>query len=209
MLGIAGLLARRSPIGVAMGLAGLALLARASSRLPARGMGNRGNRGDRGQPIDIEKTIRIDADPEQVFDLFTNYENFPRFMSNVVQVRDLGERRAQWVVKGPAGTELSWNAVLTEHSRPHRLAWESEAGADVAQSGSLLFEAIPGGTRVTVRMSYRQPAGAEGHAMAELLGKDPRRRMDQGLAHMKSLVERGAIGKAGAMPGGAAGNFFH
>jgi uncharacterized membrane protein len=161
------------------------------------------------QPVEVEKTIRIDAPSEQVFDLFANYENFPRFMSNVVEVRDLGNRRSHWVVKGPAGTEFAWNAVLTEHDRPSRLAWESEAGAEVEQSGSILFEPIHSGTRVTVHMSYRPPAGALGHAVASLLGRDPKRQMDEDLSRMKSLVERGAINQAGVRQGVSDGKFLH
>ena len=206
VLGLGGLMAPRSPIGMAMGLAGLALLLSASTRRPLR---SKLSSGSHAQPIEVEKTIRIDAAPEQVFDLFANYENFPRFMSNVVEVRDLGSRRSHWIVKGPAGTEFAWNAVLTEHSRPSRLAWESEPGAEVEQSGSILFEPIHSGTRVTVRMSYRPPAGALGHAVASLLGRDPKRQMDEDLARMKSLVERGAINQASTRQGVSDGKFLH
>ena len=206
VLGLGGLMAPRSPIGMAMGLAGLALLLSASTRRPLRSvLGG----ATHAQPVEVEKTIRIDAPPEQVFDLFANYENFPRFMSNVVEVRDLGNRRSHWVVKGPAGTEFAWNAVLTEHDRPSRLAWESEAGAEVEQSGSILFEPIHSGTRVTVHMSYRPPAGALGHAVASLLGRDPKRQMDEDLSRMKSLVERGAINQAGVRQGVSDGKFLH
>lgn len=130
-------------------------------------------------------------------------------MSNVLEVRDLGDRRSHWVVKGPAGTHFAWNAVLTEHSRPSRLAWESEPGAEVEQSGSIRFEPFHNGTRVTVRMTYRPPAGAVGHALASLLGKDPKRQMDEDLTRMKSLVERGAMAQAGARSGVSDAKFLH
>ena len=205
-LGLAGLMAPRSPIGIAMGLAGLALLVRATGKRPLQGMLS-GRSGAR--PVEVEKTIRIDAAPEKVFDLFANYENFPRFMSNVIEVRDLGEHRSHWVVKGPAGSHFAWNAVLTEHSRPRWLAWESEPGAEVQQSGSIQFEPIHSGTRVTVRMSYQPPAGAVGHALASLLGSDPKRQMDEDLERMKSLVERGAMTQAGNRHGASDGTFLH
>lgn len=206
VLGLGGLMAPRTPIGMAMGLAGLALLVSATTRRPLRSMLSAPLHG---QPVEVEKTIRIDAAPEQVFDLFANYENFPRFMSNVIEVRDLGNRRSHWVVKGPAGSQFAWNAVLTEHSRPRRLAWESEAGADVEQSGSIQFEPIHNGTRVTVRMSYRPPAGAVGQAVASMLGRDPKRQMDEDLARMKSLVERGAITQASTRHRASEGKFLH
>jgi uncharacterized membrane protein len=202
-LGLVGLLSARSPIALLLGLASLTLLARGATNRPLRSMLG-GARS--GQAFEIEKTIRIDAPPEQVYDLFANYENFPRYMSNVLEVRDLGNRRSHWVVKGPAGTELTWNAVLTEQDRPHRLAWESEPGAELAQAGSIRFEPLRGGTRVTVHLSYRPPAGMAGHAVASLLGRDPKHQMDDDLARMKTLVERGAAGQHGASAAQAGAN---
>lgn len=206
-LGLYGLMSTRSPVGLLLGLAGLTLLARGASNRPLRTMLGRPGHG---QAVDVEKSIRIDAAPEQVYDMFANYENFPRFMSNVVEVRDLGNRRSHWVVKGPAGTEFAWNAMLTGQDRPRRLAWQSEPGAEVEQAGSIWFEPVRSGTRVTVHLSYRPPAGKVGQAVASLLGSDPKRQMDEDLARMKALVERGAVPHPGGAPGaGAEGKFLH
>ena len=206
-LGLYGLLSPRSAMGMALGLAGLTLLARGLSN---RSLSSMLSATGHGQAVEVEKTIRIDASPEQVYDMFANYENFPRFMSNVIEVRDLGDRRSHWVVKGPAGTEFGWNAVLTEQDRGRRLAWQSEPGAEVDQTGNITFEPFRSGTRVTVHMSYRPPAGAVGQAVASLLGSDPKRQMDEDLARMKSLVERGAMAHGGKGQGSAAeGNFLH
>lgn len=205
-LGLYGMLSPRSPVGIVMGLAGLALLARGATNRPFSSMISSATHA---HPVQYEKSVRIDAAPEQVYDMFANYENFPRFLSNVVEVRDLGNRRSHWIVKGPAGTHFSWNAVLTEHSRPRRLAWESEPGAEVVQSGSITFEPLRSGTRVTVRMAYTPPAGMVGNALASLLGSDPKRQMDDDLARMKSLVERGAIPKGGSPSSESESRFLH
>lgn len=188
-LGLYGLL-RRTPIGMTLGMAGLALLARGATNVPLK---NIVTGKALGQAIDLEKTIQIDAAPEQVYDLWTSFENFPKFMSHVLEVHDLGARRSHWVVRGPAGSRFEWDAVITEQSRPYRLAWRSEPGAEIAQSGSIQFEPDRGGTRVTVRMSYTPPAGVLGHGIAVLLGADPKRQMDADLAHMKAFIERGEI----------------
>jgi uncharacterized membrane protein len=205
LLGLYGLL-RRSPLGIAIGVAGLALLARGAFNQPFRSM-MRGQALD--QTIDFEKSIRIDASPEEVYDMFANYENFPRFMSHVAEVRDLGHRRSHWAVKGPAGSTFEWDSVLTEQSRPYRLAWRSEPGAEIANSGSIQFEPWRDGTRVTVRMSYSPPAGALGHGVATMLGADPKRQMDDDLARMKGFIERGVTPHDLSQPGRSDSRFLH
>jgi uncharacterized membrane protein len=172
--------AQRSPLGLVLGIAGVALLACGASHRPAR---RARDAACHGPPIEIEKTIRIDADPEQVYDLFANADNFPRFMSSV--------------------------APLTEQNRPRQLAWQSAPGADVEQAGSARFEPFRGATRVTVRVAYRPPAGVPGSALAALLGSDPKRHLDEGLVRMKILIERASLVQAGAAAGAAEGKLLH
>lgn len=208
ILGLYGL-ARRSPLGLVLGLAGAALLARGVTGQPLRSLVSGRHLGDRigqglSQTIDFEKSIHIDASPDEVYDFWNNYENFPRFMSHVAEVRDLGRRRSHWVVKGPGGSEFAWNSVLTEQTRPQRLAWRSEPGAEIPQTGSVQFEPDRGGTRVTVRMSYTPPAGVLGHGLATLLGADPKAQMDDDLARMKAFIERGTVPGKEAEDGGRA-----
>jgi uncharacterized membrane protein len=192
-------LTRRSPLAVVLGIAGAALLARGATNQSLLGL-LRGRGLGLDQTIDFSKSIHIDAAPDDVYDVWTNYENFPHFMSHVVEVRDLGRGRSHWVVRGPGGSEFEWNSALTEQTRPHRLAWRSEGGAEIPQSGSVQFEPHRGGTRVTVRMSYTPPAGALGHGLATLLGSDPKAQMDDDLARMKAFIERGAVPRDAARP---------
>lgn len=154
-----------------------------------------------GRAQSVERSIEIKATPEQVFQVWSRYENFPHFMSHVIEVRDLGERRSHWVVRGPAGTDLEWTSKLTQSERPHFLAWESEPGAAVENSGAVWLETIPGGTRATVRMNYRPPAGALGEAAASLLGADPESALEDDLVRMREFIERGK-----ALPTGAEGS---
>lgn len=216
LLALMGLM-RRSPMSAVLGLAGAALLARGAANQPLRSLVNRGAAGlgmakglslGMDQTIDFEKTVHIDASPAEVYEQFANYENFPRFMSHVAEVRDLGRRRSHWIVKGPGGSRFEWNSVLTEQSRPNRLAWRSEPGAEIPNSGSIQFERHRGGTLVTVRMAYTPPAGAIGHAFALLLGSDPKSQMDEDLGRMKSLIERGAMPREAAQSGWAS-RFLH
>ena len=67
--------------------------------------------GERG--ITVQKTIHVAAPVEQVFAFWTDYQNFPRFMHNVREVRPVSENRSHWVVAGPAGVPVQWTAEVT------------------------------------------------------------------------------------------------
>ena len=206
LLGLLGLM-RRSPLAGALGLAGLALAARSSGGQGLSNLLSSGSGG--GRSIELEKSIRIDASPEDVYEMWSNYENFPRFMSHVIEVRDIGRRRSHWVVQGPAGSQFEWNSVLTEQSKGRRLAWRSEPGAQIANAGSVTFEPYRGGTLATVRLSYTPPAGMVGHGLAVLLGSDPKRQMDDDLARMKHFIERGVIPRDAASREKSGSRFLH
>lgn len=168
--------------GAAAGLAVRALL---------RGGGWRGvaHGGTRGQPIELEKSIHIAAPPEEVYRLWNDYDNFPRFMSMVEQVRPLGGERSHWVVKGPAGARVEWDSVITERVAGRLLAWRSEPGGAVEHAGRVQFTPAASGTRVTVHLSYHPPGGRLGHAVAGLFGRNPEQEMDADLQCMKSFIE--------------------
>ena len=77
-----------------------------------------------------------------------------------------------------------------EHDR--LFAWRTRKGAAVHHAGVVRFEEqSPDATRIHVRMSYRPPAGALGHAVAVLFRKDPKHALDDDLLRMKSLLEQG------------------
>jgi uncharacterized membrane protein len=138
--------------------------------------------------IVAEKAIFIDAPVEQVFDTWANYENFPRFMSNVRSVLPLEGDRAHWKVRGPAGVSVEFDAV-TRKQRPNELAWESEPGSSVQNEGRVTLVPEGTGTRATVWMSYRPPAGALGQAVSSLFGANPKQELEEDLSRMKRFIE--------------------
>jgi uncharacterized membrane protein len=134
--------------------------------------------------------MEINASVDQVFSSFANYRNFPRFMSHLEEVRDLGSGRSHWVAKGPAGVRVSWDAEVTEMVPNKVIAWKSSPGSRVENAGIVHFEPTSNGrTRVSIRMSYNPPAGSIGHGVAWLLGADLKQEMDQDLNRLKRILE--------------------
>jgi uncharacterized membrane protein len=146
--------------------------------------------GDRRRAVDIQKTMHIDAPLEQVFAFWSNYENFPLFMSHVREVEDLGGGRSRWSVSGPGGVPIEWHAVLTEQVPDSVIAWRSEPGSMLENAGVIRFSrSSDTATRVDLRFCYHPPAGGAGQAVVELLGSDPRTKLNEDHGRMKSLLE--------------------
>jgi uncharacterized membrane protein len=147
---------------------------------------------DGGHGITVRKTITINAPVGKVFELWSRHENFPRFMSRVREVKDLGNGRYHWTVAGPAGIPVEWEAVITKLEPDRLIAWQSAPGSMIEQQGMVRFRSDGDDkTVVDVRLSYYPPAGAVGHAIASLFGADPKREMDDDLVRMKSFIETG------------------
>ena len=179
---------RRGLIGGAAGLAGAALIARAASNTQIGQLA--GMRGRRA--IDVQKTINIDAPIDEVFTFFTDYENWPRLMTHVREVRETSLGRQHWVVDGPAGTTIEWDAEITQFVQNQLVSWRSVEGSPVRHAGTIRLDPNErGGTRVQIRMSYNPPAGAAGHAIAVLFRADPKHQLDDDLARLKTTIETG------------------
>jgi hypothetical protein len=95
-------------------------------------------------------------------------------------------------VAGPAGIPVEWDAVITALVPNQLLAWKTVPGEAVRHAGVVVFDEDPqGGTRVHLRMTYKPPAGVIGHAVASLLGADPKQALDDDLVRFKSIIETG------------------
>jgi uncharacterized membrane protein len=197
MLGTAGAammvagLGKRNAAGTIAALLGAGLAARAATNLPVRRLFGI---SDRRRAVDLQKTILINAPVGEVYAFWSLYENFPRFMSRVYEVRS-SERhpmQSHWKVVGPAGTTMEFDAEVTQAVPNQMMAWRTLPGSPVAHAGVVRFDPEPNGrTRVHIRMTYNPPAGWLGHEVAAAFGVDPKHSMDEDLARMKTLIETG------------------
>jgi uncharacterized membrane protein len=179
-----------------LGAAGSALMARAATNKTFASLLGFGG-PDHG--IVVQKTIRVDAPVEVVFAFWANYHNFPRFMHHVRAVHVRGDV-SHWVVAGPAGVPVQWQARLVEVQPNSLLRWRSVFGSAVKHEGCVRFEPNGGGTRLSVQLRYLPPGGAFGHALATIFGADPKSEIDADLLRMKSMIETGHAPHDAAKP---------
>jgi uncharacterized membrane protein len=103
----------------------------------------------------VEDSIEVDVPVRTAYNQFTQFEEFPRFMKGVEEVRQLDDTHLQWRAR-IAGKEESWQSEITFQVPDRRIAWRSTSGPE--NSGVVTFESIgENRTRVTLRMSYRPP----------------------------------------------------
>jgi uncharacterized membrane protein len=190
---------RRDIPGWLLMAGGIGLLARAGTNLETRRLLGV---SPRRRAVDLQKTITVDLPVEAVYAFWTMYENFPRFMSRVLEVRpSTRQGQSHWSVEGPGGVPIAFDAEVTKSIPNQVFAWRSVEGSIVGHAGMVHFESMPEGrTRLHIRMSYNPPGGWFGHGIAKAFGVDPKSSLDADLARMKTYLETGRPPHDAAQP---------
>jgi uncharacterized membrane protein len=179
---------RRGVAKPVLSTAGLVLATRGVTNLDTRSLLGLGL-GENG--IRVNKSIVIFAPIDEVYRFWRNFENFPLFMNHVKEIL-VQDNISTWKVAGPAGTSFEFQSQITQDIPNDSIAWETLPDSQVHHAGLVHFDPTrDGATRVTVQMIYVPPAGAVGHAVAQLFGVDPRQAMNDDLMRLKALLEGG------------------
>jgi len=81
----------------------------------------------------IEQSIEVNVPVRTAYNQWTQFEEFPRFMEGVVEVRQLDDRRLFWRAS-IGGVEKTWEAEITEQTGAEgRRIVRVEAGLDPPQ----------------------------------------------------------------------------
>jgi uncharacterized membrane protein len=104
----------------------------------------------------VFRAIHLDVPVHVAYDQWTRFEDFPRFLENVKEVRQLDDQRVSWRVQ-IAGKEFQWTARIHEQVPDRRIAWASTEGA--LNAGSVSFRPLSADScRMLVELAY-EPAG--------------------------------------------------
>jgi len=153
-----------------------------------------------GNGIEVSRTLTVEAPVERVWEFWNDFENLPRFLSHVREVKRTGPDRTHWVVAGPGGAPVEWDAVVTKRVPNEEIAWRSVEGALLEHEGSVRFRPVgPDVTELQIRMTYRPVGGALGHGVAAVLGRDPASLIDDDLGRLANQLRgvRSAVGETG------------
>jgi hypothetical protein len=129
-------------------------------------------------------SIEVKAPLRSVYDQWTQFEEFPRFMRDVVEVRQHGPDALSWKVL-MGGKEKQWEARIIEQIPDTSIVWESVDGT--SNRGAITFEPLGiDATRLTLVMEY-EPEGFLEKA-GDILGV-PSGHVEESLKSFRELIE--------------------
>ena len=132
----------------------------------------------------IEQSIEVGVPVRTAYDQWTQFEDFPRFMEGVEQIRQLDETHTHWITQ-IGGVRREFDAEITEQTPDQRVAWRAEDGPH--QAGAVTFHRIDDdATRVMLQMDFDPDGLAE--QVGDKLGLVEHRVKDD-LQRFKDFIE--------------------
>jgi len=167
---------RNTLLLVGVGGAAAAALRKRGTSLPSVGGG--------ASPHTIESSIEVEVPVSTAYNQWTQFEEFPKFMQGIDEVRQLDDTRLHWVAS-IGGRRAEWDAKILEQHPDRQISWISEDGKKTR--GTVTFESL-GESRTLVRLSMGYQAEGFVEAVGSAAGLD-RRRIEGDLARFKELIE--------------------
>jgi uncharacterized membrane protein len=132
----------------------------------------------------IEQSVEVEVPLHTAYNQWTQFEEFPRFMEGVKEVRQLDETHLHWIAE-LGGQRREWDAEVTEQKPDERVAWRNVAGKENA--GVVTFHRLDESrTRLMVQLDFSPDGILE--KLGDMVGA-PDRRVQGDLQRFKELIE--------------------
>jgi len=142
----------------------------------------------------VARAVTINRPRAELYAFWRDFSNLPPILDNVVRIDVLDRERSHWVVKSPGGGIVEWDSRITEDREGELIAWASEEGADIPNSGRIEFrDAGNRGTVVVATINYDQPFGTLGRVISRIFQREPKMQAQRDLRRFKQLMETGEI----------------
>lgn len=106
-----------------------------------------------------KQSVDVEVSAHRAYEQWARFEDLPRYMVGVQEVRRLDNGRLKWVAD-ICGGRIEWFGRITEEVADQRLAWESDHG--LISSGVVTFKQLePERTRVTLEIVHDEERLAE------------------------------------------------
>jgi uncharacterized membrane protein len=137
----------------------------------------------------VVETVEVDVPVHTAYNQWTQFEEFPEFMSGVESITQVSDTRNHWVTK-IAGVQREFDTEITEQLPDERVAWQSVAG-EVRHAGVVTFRPIgAGSSEVRIELDW-EPSGATEKAGA-VVGADDHQVKADAKRFKKFIEHRGS-----------------
>jgi uncharacterized membrane protein len=144
----------------------------------------------------VTESVDVDVPVRTAYNQWTQFEEFPRFMEGVTEIRQLDDTTTHWKTSID-GVKREFDAKITEQLPDERVAWTSVEGSK--QAGVVTFHRLSDSqTRVTCQMDF-EPDGLVEKAGDALGILD--RRVKGDLKRFKEFIEQRGGQETGAWRG--------
>jgi uncharacterized membrane protein len=101
----------------------------------------------------VVETVDVDVPVRTAYNQWTQFEDFPQFMSGVESITQVSDTRNHWVTE-IAGVRREFDTEITEQHPDERVAWKS-VGGEVKHAGVVTFHRLADdSSRVTVQLDW-------------------------------------------------------
>lgn len=141
-------------------------------------------------------SVTVKAPVHQVYELFTHFNDFPKFMHFVKEVTYYDAQRSHWVVQIAGAHE--WDAINENWIADRQIGWRSISGLE--NTGLVTFQQTgPDQTLVSVFLSFNPPGGAPGRLIEALRADSFDRALQEDMHRFARMVEETPSGKLDPM----------
>lgn len=133
----------------------------------------------------IDDSVQVNVPIRTAYNQWTQFEDFPRFMQGVHEVRQLDAKRLHWRAE-VWGKDIEWDSEITKQVPDRMIAWRSVSGPE--HGGFVEFTPVSATeTRVNVHIEY-EPEGLVENVGAAVGAASSRVHND--LEHYKDFLEK-------------------
>ncbi|REK12664.1 MAG: DUF2892 domain-containing protein [Planctomycetota bacterium] len=154
--------------------------------------------------VRVRVNTTVQRPPAEVYRLWRDLENLPRFLKHLESVRVDGDTRSHWIAMGPLDRRVEWDAEIIHERENEMISWRSLPGSEVDSAGSVRLNPAPAdrGTEVRIQFNYDPPGGRAGAALAWFFGRAAAQQVKDDLHRFKAFAETGSVPVTDGQPQG-------
>lgn len=139
--------------------------------------------------IKVERSILIQRTAAELYDLWRDFSNLPRFMRHLDSVQCSDDLHSHWVAHLPGGKHVEWDSEIVNDIPGQLIAWKTVGHPDIAHAGSVHFTPRAGGAEVRIVFDYEPPFARTIGTIASHLGLTPDSLVDGDLQRFREYAE--------------------